>query len=108
MRTGLLTEAIIQKMHDYEASDLSEREKAALALADRLALDHPNVDAGLLAPLRAPFSAEELLALGMSIGFLLGWGRFIEAFGILPEAWVEGTEPWKPLSGDSPADPVPS
>jgi len=106
MRTGLLTEAIIQKMHDYEASDLSEREKAALALADRLALDHRNVDAALLARLRASFSEEELLDLGMSIGFLLGWGRFIEAFGILPEAWVEGTEPWKPLSGDSPPDSV--
>src|SRR4029453_16675527 len=103
MRTGLLTEAIIQKMHDYEASDLSEREKAALALADRLALDHRNVGAAPLAPPRASFSEEELLDLGMSIGFLLGWGRFIEAFGILPEAWVEGTEPWAPLSDDPPA-----
>jgi alkylhydroperoxidase family enzyme len=103
MRTGLLTEATIQKMHDYEASDLSERDKAALALADRLAFDHRNVDAALLARLRASFSEEELLDLGMSIGFLLGWGRFIEAFGIVPEAWVEGTEPWAPLSGDSPS-----
>jgi len=106
MRTGLLTEATIQKMHDYEASDLSEREKAALALADRLAFDHRNVDAALLARLRASFSEEELLDLGMSIGFLLGWGRVIEAFGILPQAWVEGTEPWAPLSGDAPPDPA--
>lgn len=105
MRTGLLTEATIQKMHDYEASDLSERDKAALALADRLAFDHRNVDAPLLARLRASFTEEELLDLGMSIGFLLGWGRFIEAFGILPEAWVDGTEPWAPLSGDPPSGP---
>ena len=106
MRTGLLTEATNQKMHDYEASDLSERDKAALALADRLAFDHRNVDAPLLARLRASFTEEELLDLGMSIGFLLGWGRFIEAFGILPEAWVDGTEPWAPLSGDSPLGPA--
>ena len=92
-------------MHDYEASDLSEREKAALALADRLAFDHRNVDAALLTRLRRSFSEEELVDLGMSIAFLLGWGRFIEAFGILPEAWVEGTEPWAPLSEEHP--PVP-
>jgi alkylhydroperoxidase family enzyme len=104
MRTGL-TEATIQKMHDYEASDLSEREKAALALADRLAFDHRNVDAALLARLRTSFTEEELVDLGMSIAFLLGWGRFIEAFGILPEAWVDGTEPWAPLSEGHP--PVP-
>jgi alkylhydroperoxidase family enzyme len=105
MRTGLLTEATIQKMHDYEASDLSEREKTALALADRLAFDHQNLDAPLLARLRASFSEEELVDLGMSIAFLLGWGRFIEAFGILPEGWVEGAQPWAPLSGDPPPEP---
>lgn len=104
MRTGL-TEATIQKMHDYEASDLTEREKAALALADRLAFDHRNVDTALLARLRASFSEEELVDLGMSIAFLLGWGRFIEAFGILPESWQEGSEPWAPVSEGHGADP---
>ena len=105
MRTGL-TEATIQKMHDYEASDLTEREKAALALADRLAFDHRNVDAALLTRLRASFSEEELVDLGMSIAFLLGWGRFIEAFGILPESWQDGAQPWAPLSEEAPADPA--
>jgi hypothetical protein len=38
----------------------------------------------------------------MSIAFLLGWGRFIEAFGILPEAWQEGATPWDPVSGGPP------
>lgn len=104
MRTGL-TEATIQKMHDYEASDLTEREKAALALADRLAFDHRRVDAVLLARLRASFSEEELVDLGMSIAFLLGWGRFIEAFGILPESWQEGAQPWAPLNEEPPTVP---
>jgi alkylhydroperoxidase family enzyme len=104
MRTGL-TEATIQKMHDYEASDLGEREKAALALADRLAFDHHGLDAPFVARLRASFSEEELVDLGMSIAFLLGWGRFIEAFGIVPEGWQEGARPWDPLSGESPREP---
>jgi alkylhydroperoxidase family enzyme len=101
MRTGL-TEATIQKMHDYEGSDLTEREKTALALADRLAFDHRGLDAAFVARLRAAFSEEELVDLGMSIAFLLGWGRFIEAFGILPEAWQEGATPWDPVSGRPP------
>jgi alkylhydroperoxidase family enzyme len=104
MRTGL-TEATIQKMHDYESSDLSEREKTALALADRLAFDHRGLDAPFVARLRAAFSEEELVDLGMSIGFLLGWGRFIEAFGILPESWEAGARPWEPFSGETPHDP---
>jgi alkylhydroperoxidase family enzyme len=105
MRTTGLTEATIQKMHDYEASDLSEREKAALALADRLAFDHRNPDPALMTRLRASFSEEELVDLGMSIAFLLGWGRFIEAFGILPEKWQEGARPWEPVSGEVGSNP---
>ena len=101
MRTGL-TEATIQKMHAYEASDLPEREKTALALADRLAFDHRGLDAAFVARLRTAFTEEELVDLGMSIAFLLGWGRFIEAFGILPEGWQEGATPWDPVSGGPP------
>ena len=104
MRTGL-TEATIQKMHDYETSDLAEREKAALALADRLAFDHRGLDALFVGRLRAAFSEEELVDLGMSIAFLLGWGRFIEAFGILPEGWQEGARPWEPLRDEPPPEP---
>lgn len=84
MQAGL-TEATIQKMRDYEASDLTEREKMALRLADKLAFDHRGIDAAFFARLRSEFSEEELVDLGMSIAFLLGWGRFIEAFGIVPD-----------------------
>ena len=104
MRRGL-TEATIQKMHDFESSDLSEREKTALALADRLAFDHRGLDAPFVARLRAAFSEDELVDLGMSIAFLLGWGRFIEAFGILPEDWQADARPWEPLRGETPSDP---
>jgi hypothetical protein len=58
-----------------------------------------------VARLRAVFSEEELVDLGMSIAFLLGWGRFIEAFGIVPEGWQEGARPWDPLDGESPREP---
>lgn len=96
MRTRL-DETTIQKMHDYEASDLSPRQKMALRLADKLAFEHTAVDAPFVARLREHFSEDELVDLGMSIAFLLGWGRFIEAFGVLPDAWRDGGPmPWEP------------
>lgn len=95
MRTRL-DEATIQKMHDFEASDLTPRQKMALRLADTLAFEHTSVDASFVARLREHFSEDELVDLGMSIAFLLGWGRFIEAFGVLPDAWEDGAPaPWE-------------
>jgi alkylhydroperoxidase family enzyme len=98
MQSGL-SEAKIQKMHHYETSDLSEREKMALRLADTLALDHHSIDTDFMTRLKAHFSEEEIIDLGMSIAFLFGWGRFIEAFAIVPDTWEEGvTCPWEPVS----------
>ncbi len=98
---GQLTEDKIQKMHNYEPSDLTEREKMALRLADKLAFDHRGIDAPFMARLKTQFSEEEIIDLGMASAFLFGWGRFIEAFGIVPDAWPEHEDetspaPWKP------------
>jgi alkylhydroperoxidase family enzyme len=96
---GGLSEAKIQKMHNYEISDLSEREKMALRLADKLALDHHSIDTDFMTRLKAHFSEEEIIDLGMSMAFLFGWGRFIEAFAIVPDTWKEGAaRPWEPAS----------
>ncbi len=96
-----LTEDKIQSMHDYEQSDLTEREKMALRLADKLSFDHRGIDAPFMARLKAQFSEEEIIDLGMASAFLFGWGRFIEAFGIVPDAWPQPEDatsqaPWEP------------
>ena len=45
--------------------------------------------------LRECFDEEELLDLGMTLTFALGWQRFIDAFGIRPDTWNEGMDnPW--------------
>ncbi len=98
-----LSEDKIQKMHDYENSDLTEREKMALRLADKLAFDHRGIDAPFMTRLNAQFSEEDIIDLGMASAFLFGWGRFIEAFGIVPDAWPENDEntspaPWEPTA----------
>lgn len=90
-----LTEDLVAKLADYESSELPERTKAALRLADKLA-DRTSADEELYADLRRHFSDDEILDLGMTISFMFGWQRFIEAFGIVPDRWTEGSpEPWK-------------
>ena len=87
------TETLVAKLADYEASDLPERTKAALRLADRLASGSPAVDAGFHEALRRHLTDDEILDLGMTVTFVSGWQRFIEAFGIVPDHWQDGSPP---------------
>ena len=87
MRRGA-TEKLEAKLDDYERSDLPERTKAALRLADRLTGGEPRIDAEFHAELKRVLSGAELLDLGMTIVFFSGWQRFNEAFGIVPDSWT--------------------
>lgn len=92
------TEDVVAKLADYEASDLPERTKVALRLADRLTGERPRIDAALHAQLRAHFSDDQIIDLGMTLSFASGWQRFIEAFGIVPDRWKEDApSPFNPL-----------
>jgi alkylhydroperoxidase family enzyme len=97
------TEDLVAKLADYEGSDLPERTKAALRLADKLSGDDRSVDADFMAALREHFSDDQILDLGMTIAFASGWQRFIEAFGIVPDRWTEhAPSPFQPLSDAGP------
>ena len=85
------TEDLVAKLDDYERSDLPERTKAALRLADCLTEEWPHIDATLHAELKRVLTDAELLDLGMAVMFFSGWQRFNEAFGIVPDRWTEGS-----------------
>ena len=87
MRRGA-TEDLEAKLDDYERSDLPERTKAALRLADRLTGEQPRIDAAFHAELKQVLDDAELLDLGMTIVFFSGWQRFNEALGIVPDSWT--------------------
>ena len=87
------TEDLVVKLADYERSDLPERTKAALRYADRLTEPRPAVDDASFADLRRHFTEDQILDLGMTITFASGWQRFIEAFGIVPDHWTDGSPP---------------
>jgi len=96
------TEDLVAKLADYEQSDLPERTKAALRFADRLWGDRPSIDAELQEELRRHFTDDQVLDLGMTITFVSGWQRFIEAMGVLPDRWMEGgLPPFRSLGDDT-------
>lgn len=45
----------------------------------------------------------------MTIAFMFGWQRFIEAFGIVPDQWREGSPlPWGPVTSSATSRPADS
>ena len=56
------------------------------------------MDPAFYAGLRAHFSDDQILDLGMTIAFASGWQRFIDAFGIVPDRFTEHSpSPFQPL-----------
>ena len=102
------TEALVAKLADYEASYLPERTKAALRLADRLASASPSVDDAFYEALKRDLTDDEILDLGMTVTFVSGWQRMIEAFGIVPDQYDGGPSHGPPMPPDArraPAEP---
>ena len=87
------TEDVVAKLGDYEASDLPERTKMALRFADRMTATAPAIDREFHDALRRHFTDDQILDLGMTITFASGWQRLIEAFGIVPDRWIDGAPP---------------
>lgn len=97
-------EELVTQLTYYELSELPDRTKMALRLADEISLkERPEVDESFYAELREHFDDDQILDLGMCIAFVCGWQRFIEAFGIVPDKWASGDQlPW--ASGDDEPD----
>jgi alkylhydroperoxidase family enzyme len=85
-----LTEETIQKMRDYENSDLPEREKMALRFADIILSDPQKLDEAFFDRLKEHFTEDQIIDMGMGVGFLHGTQRFVESMGIVPDIYDEG------------------
>ena len=62
-----LDETMAAKVQRYEASDLSDAQKAALRLADALMTQPGAIDPGLAAELHDHFTSEQLLELTLDV-----------------------------------------
>ncbi len=80
-----LSEDELDRIDDNETAAFSEREKAALALADRLSLVTADgeLDTELHERLRQHFSDAEILELGLVLGVLSGMAKFLFAYDLV-------------------------
>ncbi len=98
-----LTEGMVCSLEKpQEAQDLTPAEKAALAYADKSAINHFAIDDDDLNALRGHFSEPEIVELGVFIAFFIGFGRLSAAWNMiedLPEGYQVGDDqivaPWQ-------------
>ena len=95
MRRGLSEAEVEAALGDLDTADLPSATIAALRLADRLSDVRPHIDAEFYTELSQTLDDDEILELGAALSIASGWQRFIEAFGIRPDAWTDTTPlPW--------------
>ncbi len=91
MENGLTEEKIAEL--DAEENGFSDRERLALEYAERLAVDHHNVDDGFFDRLRTQFNDAEILELGMMAGQYIGFGRLLMVLDLTPKSCpVDGSD----------------
>lgn len=82
-----------------EADNLSDAEKAAIHYGELMATDHLAMDDAVHAGLRQHFSEAQIVELGMTCAFFVGFGRLAATWHMvdeLPEAFqtAEAIAPW--------------
>lgn len=82
-----------------EAENLTPAEKVAIRYGELMATDHLAIDDALHAELREHFSEAEIVELGMTCAFFVGFGRLAATWKMveeLPEAFqrAESIAPW--------------
>lgn len=97
---GLTDEAVCSLERPADAADLTEAERSAVKFADLFATNHLAIDEAVYDELRAHFSEDQLVALGLHCALCVGLGRLAATWSVtddLPDGF-SGT-------GDSPAAP---
>ncbi len=91
--------AVCSLERPQEAENLSAAEKSAIRYGELMATDHLAINDGVYADLREHFSEAEIVELGMTAAFFVGFGRLAATFNMveeLPAAFqkAERIAPW--------------
>ncbi|MBI2867898.1 MAG: carboxymuconolactone decarboxylase family protein [Chloroflexi bacterium] len=79
-----LTEEKLSKVSNFEASDLTEREKAALRFAELLVLNPKAIDDALMEDLKIHFAEAQIVELAFAVMVFNGLHRFNVAIDLEP------------------------
>ena len=96
---GLTEDLVCSLEHPQEARDLTQAEKSAIRYGELMATDHLSVNDAIFADLREHFSEAEIVELGMTCAFFVGFGRLAATWHMvedLPEAFrtADAIAPW--------------
>lgn len=83
MENGLTEEKISEL--DTNGGTFSDRERLAVAYAEKLAVDHRSMDDAFFDELRTVFSDAEIVELGMMAGQYIGFGRLLMVLDLTPK-----------------------
>jgi AhpD family alkylhydroperoxidase len=95
-----VTEGLVCSLErPQEAANLSAAEKAAIRYGELMATDHLAIDDTVYADLRQHFTEAQIVELGMTVAFFVGFGRLAATYHMveeLPEAFktAETIAPW--------------
>ncbi|WP_285712638.1 carboxymuconolactone decarboxylase family protein [Erythrobacter oryzae] len=95
-----VTEGLVCSLErPQEAENLSAAEKAAIRYGELMATDHLAIDDAVYADLRQHFTEAQIVELGMTVAFFVGFGRLAATYHMveeLPEAFktAEKIAPW--------------
>jgi len=82
---GVDSNAVCSLQRPYEAPDLSDDEKVALKYADLMANDHLSADDATFDDLRAHFTENEIVELGIHVGICVGFGRLAATWDLVED-----------------------
>ena len=84
MEKGLTEDKIAQL--DAPTNEYSDRERLALDYAEKLAVQHHEIDDEFFVALKTQFNDAEILELGMMIGQYIGFGRLLKVLDLEPRS----------------------
>tara|TARA_B100001093_G_scaffold138050_1_gene130580 strand:+ start:142 stop:495 length:354 start_codon:yes stop_codon:yes gene_type:complete len=102
---GLTEDLVCSLEKPMDADNLSDAEKIAIKYGELMATNHLSADDTIYEELKTHFSEKQIVELGMTIAFFVGFGRLAATWHMteeLPEAFQEaGAKTISPWSEDS-------
>ena len=95
---GVTEDLVCSLERPHEADDLTPAEKSAIRFGELMATDHLSITDEVYADLRLHFSEAEIVELGMTCAFFVGFGRLAATWHMVEElpGAFRSTEPIAP------------
>lgn len=85
LEDGVTEDLVCSLERPQEAENLTPAEKAAIKFGEAFATDHLRIDEAMYASLRKHFSESEIVELGMTCAFFVGFGRLAATLHMVEE-----------------------